>query len=100
MNQIKKNLRRVTKVTLMALAVVHITSSVSVAAETAPEWLTLLEKIVNINSGTQNIEGLEAVREVLIPEFEKLGFEATIHNLNNGHKLVSMVVPAASPNCF
>ena len=97
MNQIKKNLRRVTKVTLMALAVVHITSSVSVAAETAPEWLTLLEKIVNINSGTQNIEGLEAVREVLIPEFEKLGFEATIHNLNNGHKLVSMVVPGGKP---
>ena len=97
MHKLKKNLQRVTKITLLALAVVHITSSVTVTAETAPEWLTLLDKIVNINSGTQNIEGLEAVREVLIPEFEKLGFKATIHNLNDGHKLVSMVVPGGKP---
>ena len=97
MHKLKKNLQRVTKITLLALAVVHITSSGSVTAETAPEWLILLDKIVNINSGTQNIEGLEAVREVLIPEFEKLGFKATIHNLNDGHKLVSMVVPGGKP---
>ncbi|MGI9294982.1 MAG: hypothetical protein ACR2PS_13450, partial [Pseudomonadales bacterium] len=97
MKQIIGNLQRVTKVTLLALAVVHLTNSVTVAAETTPGWLTLLEKIVNINSGTQNIEGLDAVRKVLIPEFEKLGFQATVHNLNNGHKLVSMVVPGGKP---
>jgi len=97
MNQMKMNLQRVTKGTLSALAVVIITGSAAATAETAPEWLTLLEKIVNINSGTQNIEGLEANREVLIPEFEKLGFEVTIHNLNDDHKLVSMVVPGGKP---
>ncbi|MCP4309580.1 MAG: M20 family metallopeptidase, partial [bacterium] len=58
---------------------------------------TLLEKIVNINSGTRNIEGLDANRQVLIPEFEKLGFAVTTHNLEDGHKVVSMVVPGGKP---
>jgi glutamate carboxypeptidase len=97
MNQMTKHLQRVTKGILLALAGVHITSSATVSAETAPKWQALLEKIVNINSGTQNIEGLDAVREVLIPEFEKLGFEADIHNLDDSHKLVSMVVPDGKP---
>lgn len=36
---------------------------------------TLLEKLVNINSGTQNIAGVTKVGEILRPEFEKLGFK-------------------------
>jgi len=35
----------------------------------------LLEKIVNINSGTFNVAGVRSVGEVLRPEFEKLGFQ-------------------------
>ncbi len=97
MDQMKKNLQRVTKGPLLALTVLMITCPVTVTAESAPEWQILLEKIVNINSGTQNIEGLEAIREVLIPEFEKLGFKATTHNLNDSHKVVSMVVPGGKP---
>ena len=81
----------------MVLIVLMITCPVTVTAESAPEWQILLEKIVNINSGTQNIDGLEAIREVLIPEFEKLGFKATTHNLDDGHKVVSMVVPGGTP---
>jgi glutamate carboxypeptidase len=66
-------------------------------AETVPAWQTLLEKIVNINSGTRNVAGLDAVRQALIPEFEKLGFKATVHDLKDGHKLLSMVVPGGKP---
>ena len=93
----KNNLQRVTKGPLLVLIVFMITCPVTVTAESAPEWQILLENIVNINSGTQNIDGLEAIREVLIPEFEKLGFKATTHNLNDGHKVVSMVVPGGTP---
>jgi len=38
--------------------------------------LSLLETTVNINSGTMNFEGVRAVAEVLMPEFEQLGFKA------------------------
>ena len=37
----------------------------------------LLEKIVDINSGTMNLPGVVAVKDVLAPRFEALGF--TIH---------------------
>lgn len=66
-------------------------------AEAVPAWQTLLQKIVNINSGTQNVAGLDAVRQALIPEFEKLGFKATVHDLKDGHKLLSMAVPGGKP---
>jgi len=97
MDQMTTHLQYVTIGILLAMAVVNITSSATASAEPAAKWQILLEKIVNINSGTKNIEGLDAVREALIPEFEKLGFEADIHNLDDGHKLVSMVVPGGKP---
>jgi len=96
-NRAKKTLTRVTNGISLALAVVVVTGSVTASAQTAPEWQTLLERIVNINSGTQNVEGLDAVREVLIPKFEKLGLIADIHDLDNGHKLVAMAVPGGEP---
>ena len=40
------------------------------------EAVALLDRIVNVNSGTMNFEGNRAVAEILIPEFEALGFEA------------------------
>ncbi|QJR80699.1 M20/M25/M40 family metallo-hydrolase [Alteromonas pelagimontana] len=43
---------------------------------THPEAVKLLEKVVNINSGTMNFAGVRQVADVLIPEFEKLGFDA------------------------
>jgi glutamate carboxypeptidase len=39
------------------------------------EALSLLERIVNINSGTLNFEGVREVGRVLGAEFEELGFE-------------------------
>lgn len=39
------------------------------------EQLALIEKVVNINSGTNNRAGVYRVGELLRPEFEKLGFK-------------------------
>lgn len=37
--------------------------------------IALLEKLVAQNSGTRNVEGVKKVRDMLVPEFEALGFE-------------------------
>ena len=42
------------------------------------EALALLERVVNINSGTMNIPGVRAVGEVFVKEFEALGFNARL----------------------
>ena len=39
------------------------------------DQLALLEKLVNINSGTNNIQGVQKVGELLRPQFEELGFK-------------------------
>src|SRR5271170_2127786 len=36
---------------------------------------TLLEKLVDINSGTHHLEGVRAVGKVLMPQLEQLGFK-------------------------
>lgn len=38
------------------------------------ESIALLERLVNINSGTHNFAGVRAVADALVPEFRKLGF--------------------------
>ena len=40
----------------------------------APDGLSLLERAVNINSGTMNLEGVREVGRLFAPEFESLGF--------------------------
>lgn len=40
-----------------------------------PEAVALLERIVNVNSGTLNVAGQRAVFEVLAPYFRQLGFQ-------------------------
>lgn len=41
----------------------------------APAAVALLEKIVNINSGTMNLAGVVKVKDVIEPEFAALGFK-------------------------
>ncbi|MEZ5316126.1 MAG: M20/M25/M40 family metallo-hydrolase [Vicinamibacterales bacterium] len=43
--------------------------------EHAEEGIALLERVVNINSGTQNLAGVRRVGDVFRAEFEALGFE-------------------------
>jgi len=40
----------------------------------SPAAVSLLERLVNINSGTHNFAGVRAVADALAPEFQKLGF--------------------------
>jgi glutamate carboxypeptidase len=46
----------------------------AVDAET-PAAIALLENIVNINSGTMNLAGVIAVKDVIAPRIEALGFK-------------------------
>ena len=41
----------------------------------SPEALRLLERAVNVNSGTLNLEGVRAVGQVFRTEFDQLGFQ-------------------------
>src|SRR5438270_3850939 len=40
-----------------------------------PAAIALLEKLVNINSGTMNVAGIVAVKDVVAPQIEALGFK-------------------------
>ncbi len=40
-----------------------------------PAAIALLEKLVNINSGTMNLAGVVAVKDVIAPQIEALGFK-------------------------
>jgi glutamate carboxypeptidase len=60
-------------------------------------WLELLKTLVLTNSGTENTPGQDKVRAIQIPEFKKLGFEATTHALAPGHKVLSFELPGAKP---
>lgn len=46
-----------------------------IVAQQKNQPLTLLKKIVNINSSTTHIAGVHQVGEILRPQFEKLGFK-------------------------
>lgn len=49
------------------------------AQDEIPDWFkSKLEEITNINSGTNNPEGNEAVRKAIIPLFESLGFQSRL----------------------
>ena len=62
------------------------------------ESLALLERVVNINSGTNNTAGVRAVGEVFLKEFQALGFNARLEqgSASRGPHLVAEH-PAAGP---
>ncbi len=53
--------------------------------------LTLLERVVNINSGTNNLAGVRAVGDIFVKEFQALGFNARLEmgSPNRGPHLVA-----------
>ena len=51
-----------------------------------PESLALLEQLVNINSGTLNIEGVRQVAKVLEPRFEAIGFHCRMIPMDEVHR--------------
>ena len=71
-----------TLIAMLFLQTVHATSLSSdekqiseYITEHKDEQLSLLEKLVNINSGTDNISGITQVGEILRLQFEQLGFK-------------------------
>ncbi len=61
------------------------------------KWIGVLKQIVEINSGTENFEGQEAVRKILTPLFTDLGFVARTQDLPNGRKLLIFEIPNSKP---
>ncbi len=83
----------------LALISVLMASTASAAGLSAPEkkmtatveaesgrQLALLEKLVNINSGTMNFEGVEKVGQVMRAELEPLGFEVRWSPMAAAHR--------------
>lgn len=74
----------------------------TVDAET-PAAVALLEKIVNINSGTMNLAGVLAVRDVVMPQIEGLGFKTRWEPMQligrAGDFVAEHACPAGSGKC-
>jgi glutamate carboxypeptidase len=68
----------------------------SVDAET-PAAVAMLEKIVNINSGTMNLAGVIAVRDVVMPQIEELGFKTRWEPMNSVGRAGDLVAEHACP---
>ena len=79
-------MKKLSVFSVLALACTQVIASLSPAEQQAisyidehhQEAVSLLEKSVNINSGTMNFEGVKKTGEMLVPEFEALGFTATM----------------------
>lgn len=54
---------------------------VSYVKQEKKSQIQLLEKLVNINSGTNNVSGVKKIGEIIRPQFEKLGFQTHWENL-------------------
>lgn len=60
--------------------------------------ISLLEKIVNIDSGSYNKAGIDEVGKILTYEYQKLGFYAEIHYVENrGNNIVLKHKDATNP---
>jgi glutamate carboxypeptidase len=75
----------------------------SVDAET-PAAVAMLEKLVNINSGTMNLAGVVAVKDVVMPQIEELGFKTHWEPMQSidgraGDLLAEHACPAGTGKC-
>jgi glutamate carboxypeptidase len=61
------------------------------------KWLNLLQSVVDINSGSGNTVGSDQVRQLLIPEFEALGFRFHIHSVHENHRVLVFDFPDSQP---
>jgi len=57
----------------------------------------LLEKLVNINSGTHNLEGVRAVGKVIMPQLEEMGFKVTWVPMDEVHRAGTLVAEHPCP---
>jgi glutamate carboxypeptidase len=57
----------------------------------------LLEKLVNINSGTHNLEGVRAVGKILMSQLEQLGFKVRWVPMDEVHRAGTLVAEHPCP---
>jgi glutamate carboxypeptidase len=57
----------------------------------------LLEKLVNINSGTHNLEGVRAVGKVIMPQLEQLGVKVKWVPMDEVHRAGTLVAEHPCP---
>jgi glutamate carboxypeptidase len=57
----------------------------------------LLEKLVDINSGTHNLEGVRTVGKVLMPQLEELGFKVRWVPMDEVHRAGTLVAEHPCP---
>lgn len=63
-----------------------------------PGSISLLEQMVNINSGTMNLAGVVAVKDLLQPKIEALGFKVEWHPMEGiDHRAGDLVATHACP---
>lgn len=61
--------------------------------------LSLVEKIVNIDSGSTHKEGIDQVGSILMEEYKKMGFVVDVHeNAEHGNNIVLRHEDATDPN--
>jgi glutamate carboxypeptidase len=74
----------------------------SVDAQT-PAAIAALEKLVNINSGTMNLSGVLAVKDIVMPQIEELGFKVRWEPMNAVGRAGDLVAehpcPAGTGKC-
>ena len=58
----------------------------------------LLEKLVNINSGTHNLEGVRAVGKILMAQLEQLGFKVRWVPMDEVHRAGTLVAERSCPD--
>jgi len=58
---------------------------------------SLLEKLVDINSGTHNLEGVRAVGKVIMPQLEQLGFKVKWVPMDEVHRAGTLVAEHPCP---
>jgi glutamate carboxypeptidase len=68
----------------------------TVDAET-PAAVAMLEKLININSGTMNLAGVVAVKDVVMPQIEELGFKTRWEPMNSIGRAGDLVAEHACP---
>jgi glutamate carboxypeptidase len=79
---------------LIACALLLLGTQASAAVEA--RYLALLQKLVQINSGTENTEGLEETRKLIVPELEELGFSPRAFT-TEGRKTLAFDFPGEKP---
>jgi len=77
---------------------------VSAVDAQTPAATALLEKLVNINSGTMNLQGVVAVKDVVMPQIEALGFKTQWVPMENltaraGDLVAEHPCPAGTGKC-